>query len=112
MKATKTTITSVASPAEWRQRKSLIQERFDFGIVYAVTRAREPPYPLHRTHRIQEFRVRPRLVEFLDEQFHRLHGRERREHLAQTPHTVELGLLQQQLFLARARLVDVDRRED
>ena len=38
--------------------------------------------------------------------------RERRQHLAQHPHAVEIFLRDQQLFLAGAALLDVDRRED
>src|ERR1043165_4468828 len=66
----------------------------------------------HRRHRVQELRVAARLLELLDQELHRLHRRQRREHLAQNPDAVELRLLQKQLFLARARLVDVDGRED
>ena len=49
---------------------------------------------------------------FDEQQLHRFDGGERREHLAQDPHAVEIFLRNEQLFFPRAALLDVDRRED
>src|ERR1035437_1136552 len=65
-----------------------------------------------RRHRAEKLRVVLRLVEPLDEELHRLHRRERVEDLAEDPHAVQLLLLEEQLFLARARAVEVDGREN
>src|SRR5262245_39067172 len=69
-----------------------------------------PPLP-HLLHRRQEVRVGLRLAHLVEEQFHRLDRRQRREHLPQHPDAVEIVFRNQQLFLARAGLDDVDRRE-
>src|ERR1035437_7879150 len=65
-----------------------------------------------RRHRAEKLRVVLRLVEPLDEEIHRLHRRERVEGLADDPHAVQLLLLEEQLFLARARAVEDDGREN
>src|ERR1700756_4078931 len=71
-----------------------------------------PVSHLHARHCVQKLRIRARLVELLDEQVHRLHGRKRREDFAQGPDAIELVALKQQLLFTRARLVDVDGGED
>ena len=63
-------------------------------------------------HGIQELRVAAGLAQLIQQQFHGLHRRQRIQYLAQNPHAVQLFLGQQQLFLARAALVDVDSGED
>src|ERR1044071_9285612 len=70
-----------------------------------VTRA---AHASHRRHRVQELAVRARLVEFLDEELHRLDGRQRREDFAQHPDAIELVALEEQFFFARAGAIDVD----
>src|SRR5664279_5162577 len=65
-----------------------------------------------RRHRAEKLRVVLRLIEPLDEELHRLHRRERVEDLAEDPHAVQLLLLEEQLFLARTRAVEVDGREN
>src|SRR2546428_768760 len=47
-----------------------------------------------------------------EQQLHRLYGRERREDLAEDPHAIQILFRDQQLFLPRAALLDVDRGED
>src|ERR1019366_5086141 len=74
--------------------------------------ARLTPDGSARRHRPEELRVVLRLVEALDEELHRLHRRERVENLTEDPHAVELLLIEEELFLARARTVEVDGRED
>src|SRR5512140_3799513 len=63
-------------------------------------------------HRTEKLLVRLGLLQALEEQLHRLDRRQRVEHLAQDPDAVELALLDEELLLARAALVEVDRRED
>jgi hypothetical protein len=59
-------------------------------------------------HGREEFGVRLRLAHLGEQQFHRLHGGERREDLSKHPHPAEILLGQEQLLLARAALLDVD----
>src|SRR5574341_2147044 len=66
----------------------------------------------HAVHGREEFAVRLRELELVEQELHRLHGVQLGEGLAQEPDLLELVLLEEQLFLARARLLDVDRRED
>src|SRR5437667_2163791 len=66
----------------------------------------------HRVHRGQEFLVRLRELELVQQELHALHGVELGERLAQEPDLLELVLLEEQLFLPRPRLLDVDRGED
>ncbi len=63
-------------------------------------------------HRVEEFRVRLRVLHLADEELDRSELVHRVQDLAQHPHLLELIGLRQQLFLAGARAVDVDRRED
>src|SRR6266545_1763118 len=72
----------------------------------------QPGESPHRVHRGQEFLVRLRELELVQQELHALHGVELGERLAQEPDLLELVLLEEQLFLPRARLLDVDRRED
>src|SRR3989441_12704525 len=87
--------------------------------IPALTRTRKNPSPAsppggspHRVHRGQELLVRLRELELVQQELHALHGVELGERLAQEPDLLELVLLEEQLFLPRARLLDVDRRED
>src|SRR5882672_7765506 len=66
----------------------------------------------HRMHRGQEFLVRLGELELVQQQLHPLDGVELGERLAKEPDLLELVLLEEQLFLPRARLLDVDGRED
>src|SRR5512136_20458 len=63
-------------------------------------------------HRIEELLVALRLLQPLQKQLHGLHGRERVQNFAEHPDALELPLVEQELLLARPRLVDVDRGED
>src|SRR5690606_12502320 len=61
---------------------------------------------------LDELGVVGRIGEALDEQVRRFRGAQRTQQLAQNVHSVQLGLGEQELLLARARLVNVDGRED
>src|SRR5262249_42174654 len=72
-----------------------------------------PPSPLpHRMHRGEELLVAARLLELVEQQLHGLDGVQLGQRLAQEPDLLQLVLLEQQLLLAGAGLLDVDRRED
>src|SRR5215510_11247395 len=64
------------------------------------------------THRRQEFRIGFGLLQSFEDKLHLLDRRKRVEHAAQYPDSVEVFLWDQQLFLARAGFLQVDRRED
>src|SRR5215470_12588700 len=64
------------------------------------------------THRRQELRIGFGLLQSFEDKLHLLDRRKRVQHAAQYPDSVEVLLRDQQLFLARARLLQVDRRED
>src|SRR5262245_18319519 len=66
----------------------------------------------HRMHRGEELLVATRLLELVQQQLHGLDGVQLGQRLAQEPDLLQLVLLEQQLLLARAGLLDVDRRED
>src|SRR5688572_12514271 len=62
-------------------------------------------------HRGEEVLIGLRLGHSRQQQLHRLDWRERREHLPQHPHAVEIVLRNEQLLFARAALQDIDRRK-
>jgi len=71
------------------------------------------PCPLSLSvHGAQELGVGLGLRELAEEQFHRVHGREGVEHLPEDVDLAEDVFLEQQFFLPRAALLDVDRRVD
>src|SRR5215204_2098876 len=63
-------------------------------------------------HRIEEVLVSLGAAHAVKEELQRLGGRHIREEVAQEVDAVELGLIEQQIFFARARAIDVDGRED
>src|SRR5262245_38546887 len=63
-------------------------------------------------HRVQEALVGPRQLELVQEKLHRLDWIQLRERLPEQPYLLQLVLLEEQLLLAGARLLDVDRREN
>src|SRR3989440_327916 len=70
-----------------------------------------PAMPLE-FHRQQKLRVGTGLLEFLRHEFHRLHRRNPRQRLPQDVDALKLVGMIEQLLLARAAALDVDRRED
>src|SRR5204863_466504 len=66
----------------------------------------------HAVHGGEELLVALGLLELVEEELHRLDRIQLRERLAQQPDLLELVLLEQELFLPGAGLLDVDRRED
>src|SRR5215831_8196210 len=93
--------TSIIGPRSWASRVCWSELK--------QTRAKNRQ--LLATHRIEKLAVGSRLTELVQQQFHRLHWRQRVHHFAQNPHAIELFLGQKQLFLTRTALVDIDRRE-
>src|ERR1044071_4777823 len=65
-----------------------------------------------RGHRVEEFLVRLRALHARQQELHRVDDVQRVQQLPQDPHAVYDGLTEEELFLARARLVDVEARED
>src|SRR5499426_1433967 len=65
----------------------------------------------HRMHRGQELLVRLGELELVQQELHPLDRVELGERLAKEPDLLQLVLLEEQLFLPRARLLDVDGRE-
>src|SRR5262249_47766569 len=63
-------------------------------------------------HRLQELAVARRAVELVAEEFHRFHGVELGQELAQDPNAVQRRRRDEELLLACARARDVERRED
>src|SRR5262249_9117950 len=63
-------------------------------------------------HRVEEFLVRLRAAHLGEQELHRVDGVQRVQELPQDPDPVELLLVHQELFLARAGPVDVEARED
>src|SRR5204863_7268062 len=63
-------------------------------------------------HRVEKVLVRLGHADLVDEELHPLHGVELGERLSEEPEPLELVPLDQELFLPRPRLLDVDRRED
>ena len=63
-------------------------------------------------HLLQELLVGLRLLETLEQKLHGFHRLQRGQHLAQHPDATQLPLINEQLLLAGARLVDVDGRKD
>src|SRR5262245_37812037 len=80
--------------------------------LFILLRSRDARALAGRVHRFQELLVAAGLRELVDEELHRFHRRLLVEELAEDPHLVQHRRLQQQLFLARPGLVDVDGRED
>jgi hypothetical protein len=72
---------------------------------------RNPSSHSSRIHRIEEIVVGLAVLQLVQQELHRVHGSHRVQDAAQHPHLGKRGLLDQQLFLACARLGDVDRRE-
>src|SRR5688572_5873670 len=73
------------------------------------------PFTIHyllTLHRGEELGVVLGLAEAFEDDFHLLDGRERVEHPAHDPDAVEVLLREEQLFLARARALEVDGREE
>src|SRR5215471_1077186 len=64
------------------------------------------------THRRQKIRIGFGLLQPFEDKLHLLDRRKRVEHAAQYPDSVEVFLRYQQLFLARAGFLQVDRWED
>src|SRR2546422_8357843 len=67
--------------------------------------------PSSLRHRLEEFRVRLRALEPLEQELDRLHRRHIGQEVAQQVALIQLFLAEQQLFLAGAGALDVDRRE-
>ena len=67
---------------------------------------------LELVHLGEELSVVARLLEVRDEQLHGFNRREWVEHAAQHEDALQVLFRNQQLFLARPRSLDVDRRED
>ena len=63
-------------------------------------------------HRIEEIFVGLRILHLVEQELHRIDGAHLHEDAAKHPHFLELAFLDQQLFLARAGLADVERWED
>src|SRR5205814_5265846 len=57
-------------------------------------------------HLVQEILVALRQLELVQQELHRLHRIQLRERFPEEPNLLELVLLEQQLFLAGARLLD------
>src|ERR1700674_2080018 len=66
---------------------------------------------LQLAHLRQEFAVRPRLSQALDQQLHGFDRGQRIQHLAQHPDALQILFGNQQLFLTRARALDINCRE-
>jgi hypothetical protein len=71
-------------------------------VIAFPARVGHPSQALQMIHIHQELRVVPHLFQAADKQFHRLHRRQRIEHLAQNPYALQILLGDQQLFLTRA----------
>src|SRR3989442_1764028 len=71
-----------------------------------------PRFLPHGVHGGEELLVGLGELELVQQQLHPLDGVELRQRLAQEPDLLQLVLLEEQLFLARARLLDVDGGED
>src|SRR5262245_49425998 len=70
---------------------------------------RSRPWTLaHRVHGGQELAVGLGQLELIEQEFHGLDRIELGERLAEQPHLLQLVLLEEQLLLSRARLLDVD----
>jgi len=61
-----------------------------------------------RAHIGEKLPTCPGLAEFINEQFHGLNRRQRIQYLAQHPNALQVVFRNQQLFLARARTLNVD----
>jgi hypothetical protein len=61
---------------------------------------------------VEEVLVGLRILHLVEQELHRVDRAHLHEDAAQHPHLGELVLVDQQLFLAGARLADVERRED
>src|SRR5215831_7190709 len=66
----------------------------------------------HLAHRAQEVLVGLGQLDLVEQELHGFHGVELGQGLAEEPDLLELVLLQEELFLAGARLLDVDGGED
>src|SRR6185369_6297243 len=62
-------------------------------------------------HRLEEIVVGLGMLKLVEQELHRIGDAHRHQATAQHPHLAERRLVNQQLFLTRARLGDVDRRE-
>src|SRR6266542_7051113 len=72
-----------------------------------------PPTDLAQlVHLVEEVLVGLRQLELVEQELHRLDGLQLGERLAEQADLLELVLLEEQLFLACPRLLDIDRRED
>src|SRR6478672_8195747 len=83
----------------------------EFGPTYVrslKSAVRSLPSLLPVAHRPKELGVAFRLAHLREQQLHRLDRRQRREHLAEHVDAVQVLLRQQQFFLPRAALLDVD----
>src|SRR5690606_39081573 len=63
-------------------------------------------------HRREEVLVALGILHLVEQELHRIDGAHLHQDAAQDPHLRQLILADQQLFLARARLADVERGED
>src|SRR5688572_10612782 len=62
-------------------------------------------------HRIEEVLVRLGAPHAVEQEFQRFGGRHVGQEVTQQVNAIELGLVQQQIFLTRTGAIDVDRRE-
>src|SRR3989304_4737512 len=81
-----------------------------FGWISGFIGLSLPPYS--RIHRVEKILVGLRLGYLVEEELHALRGGQRGEEFPQDPDSLENGLFEQELFLSRPGLVDVDGRED